>query len=116
MPEMPDGSFEIDDEFVKQFIEPVGFRREEAAIRYPKLFPRATPEPQIVDYSKWMPTVRLEDDETLETMPLERLIYEAVGTATTCWSDLSHAGVFESESCASISQRLTELMRLRGAS
>lgn len=91
-----------------------GTNLERAKARFPDAFTRV-PEPQAVDYSEWMPTVSEGDPQGIMEIPLETIVYMAVGTATTCWSNLEGAGVFESDSCASISKRLTELMRLRGA-
>jgi hypothetical protein len=140
MPEMPDGSFEVDNEFVQPFIkyypnrafvlEPVNpidreailgepmvpFPEDEARRRYPKLFAHNSRPLRLglnqKDYRAWDPTPM---DPGMEPT-LEQVVFEVLGLAATCWSDLSSAGRFESENLSALSERLVEVLRERGAS
>lgn len=46
---------------------------------------------------QWNPTAR--EGEDFRDMPLGEAVGQALGAASSCWSDLSGAGVFKSEQC-----------------
>ena len=47
---------------------------------------------------------------------LDSAVMESLGSASACWENLSGAGVFESDRCAAIGDRLLELLAAREAS
>lgn len=59
----------------------------------------------------WTFTVRPE--ETLDDLTLFGAVGQAVGGASTCWSDIRNAGVFDSERAADIANTLEEWIEHR---
>lgn len=41
-----------------------------------------------------------------EPLTLKNVVYQALGAASTCWTDMMHAGIFDSERAAEISEKL----------
>lgn len=46
-----------------------------------------------------------------EELTLEEAVFQALGAASTCWDDISAAGVFHSECCKDVGDKLVAWLR-----